>query len=503
MPPIIALLALTLAGPPDIVIDGSFADWHDVSVATADGVDAPGAELDFGEVRVVSDGRFLHVLAYLGAEVNVQRLDGRGLILVDGDGDGNTGSTRHGMPGVDAVVILTPPSTDGRRPGMGVGVEVPGADGADGNVALSPYELGVTFGPTYANRTVEFRIDRAPDVAALAGFLGGRRCALKLVLLSPDGALADETDVVTHTLPPLQTAADRGGPSDALAPREAGHIRVMSWNTRYGALVKNPHVAGDIVAALDPDILLLQEMSNRDSAKAIARVLDDASPDSGERPWRVIFGSGGGNLRCAIAARHPVERAPLVEPIAYPHQPGRFMRTAGAVVRIGDMDILAVSTHLKCCGRIGDKSDGKREREAAAIRAAVLAAYTARADGQRAIDAIVIGGDLNLVGGRRPLEILREGIDVNGSDLAIAGPVQPDGRSNATWMDTGQPFVAGRLDYLLYSDARLRAVRSFILDTHDVDAATLGRYGLERADTRGVSDHLPVVLDLEPRRPGS
>jgi endonuclease/exonuclease/phosphatase family metal-dependent hydrolase len=485
------MLGAACAHGADITIDGAFSDWHDVPVAITDPIDAPGAELDFGEVRVVSDGRFLHVLAYIGAEVNVQRLDGRGLLLVDGDGDPATGAERYGLAGVDAMVVLTPPGRQGRS-GMGVGAA---AATDDGDVALSPYDLGITFAPTHANRTVELRVERAPGVAGLETFLAGSRCSLKLVLLSPDGAVADETDAFTHDLAPFERSAASAAPV-AVDRARPGDLRVVSWNTRFGALVQNPRLAGEIVAALDPDILLLQEMTDKDSAEAVAAVLNGALPEGTNPKWRVTFGRGGGNLRSAVASRHAMERVPQIEPIPYPHQPGRFLRTAGAAVRVGDRRVLAVSVHLKCCGRIADSSDVKREVEATAIRAAVLAAHT-----EDPADAIIVGGDLNLVGGRRPLEILREGIDVNGSDLAIAGPLRLDARSNATWLDPASAFVAGRLDYLLYADARLGAARSFVFDTHDLDAATLRRYGLERADVRTVSDHLPVVVDL--RAPGT
>ena len=37
---------------------------------------------------------------------------------------------------------------------------------------------------------------------------------------------------------------------------------------------------------------------------------------------------------------------------------------------------------------------------------------------------------------------------------------------------------------------------TLVFSTHDLDAAVLRRHGLERADTREISDHLPVGLSL-------
>jgi len=108
----------------------------------------------------------------------------------------------------------------------------------------------------------------------------------------------------------------------------------------------------------------------------------------------------------------------------------------------------------------------------------------------------VIGGDMNLVGGRAPLDVIASGTDVDGSDLAIAAPLQLDGRSTVTWSDAGTPFVPGRLDYLLYADGRLELVGTFVLDTAKLAPKWLKAHDLRESDTMEVSDHFPVVLDL-------
>ena len=108
----------------------------------------------------------------------------------------------------------------------------------------------------------------------------------------------------------------------------------------------------------------------------------------------------------------------------------------------------------------------------------------------------MIGGDLNLVGGYRPLEILETGLDVDGSSLVVAAPRQLDGRSNATWSDVEQPFVPGRLDYLLYGDRSLEEAGSFVLQAADVDERWRAEHGFAADATEAVSDHFPVVLDL-------
>ena len=109
----------------------------------------------------------------------------------------------------------------------------------------------------------------------------------------------------------------------------------------------------------------------------------------------------------------------------------------------------------------------------------------------------VICGDMNLVGSRPPLDILRANLDADGSDLSIAEPFVLGDRSQYTWSDYKTTFTPGRLDYVLYSDSTAQVYQSFVLDTSRLNEETLARAGLNRTDT-DASDHKPVVVDLIP-----
>ena len=108
---------------------------------------------------------------------------------------------------------------------------------------------------------------------------------------------------------------------------------------------------------------------------------------------------------------------------------------------------------------------------------------------------VVIGGDLNLVGSRRPLEILGAGLGREAASLAFAAPSGLDDATNYTWRNPRSAFTPGRLDWLLYDEQRLRVVRSFVLDSRRLSASALASSGIEKSDT-DVSDHLPLVVDL-------
>ena len=110
------------------------------------------------------------------------------------------------------------------------------------------------------------------------------------------------------------------------------------------------------------------------------------------------------------------------------------------------------------------------------------------------IAGIVVGGDLNLVGSRVPLDVLTARRPGRGP-LVPAPLLHLDGSSNATWSDAASSFTPGRLDYVLYSPSCLTASGGFILDTLRLEPDQLASMGLERTDT-AISDHAPLVLDI-------
>ena len=134
--------------------------------------------------------------------------------------------------------------------------------------------------------------------------------------------------------------------------------------------------------------------------------------------------------------------------------------------------------------------DRQRAEEARQINAALA---SANPSGLR-----VVGGDMNLVGTRPPLDLLRAGLDTDGTDLAVAEPLVLGDRVMFTWRNHDTHFTPGRLDYVVFSDAGAHLANAFVLDTARLSDSALAAAGLERTDATG-SDHLPVVVDLRPR----
>ncbi|MFN9968507.1 MAG: hypothetical protein ACK58T_01295, partial [Phycisphaerae bacterium] len=109
----------------------------------------------------------------------------------------------------------------------------------------------------------------------------------------------------------------------------------------------------------------------------------------------------------------------------------------------------------------------------------------------------ILGGDINLVGSRNPLDLLRADIDLDASDMTPADPAVLGDNTYYTWRDWNTGFSPGRLDWLTYSDATATIVQSFVLDTRRLTPASLSSMGLT-TESSDVSDHLPVVIDVAP-----
>ncbi len=494
------------ASPPTIVLDAKFEDWDAVKPLLVDPADAADAFVDLGEVRAAVDDNFVHLLVDFGRTVNVQGLDGSADIILNVDGDDATGAETEGVKGADLIIRCTPPNPD--RPGTtgrGIGIASTTYTGDKNDPArplLNPYDIGLAFAPSYASRRIEFRIARGtmttlnPPTALPSLFTGGA-CSGKIVFRAIDGTMKDETDVFSFNVPPRNAAlattqaSDANQTTDPLFRADFSKIRVMSWNAELGAIISRPEAFVRTFNAIDPDVVLLQELTDKITAEQVSEFLTHLRPDVSDRPWRVLLGKGGGDLRCAVLSKLPIDAVNLLETVAYPNRPDRSIRIAAAMVDAGGKKLLAASIHLKCCGRNGSPEDETRLIEVDQLHAALKAAVA-----ELKPDGLVIAGDFNLVGSRLPLENMMTGLDIDNTAMDVADTYQLDGRSNATWRERGQPFAPGRLDYMLFSDLSLKVDRCFIYDAWDLAPKWRTEHGTHADDTDLASDHLPVVADF-------
>ncbi len=462
-------------GSQTITLDGDVSEWP-------------------ADIAAVADAHWLYLRFKLdGTTRTLQGMDAPVAIHIDADGNPKTGRTIEepaieGGLGADIEIIFSPREVDAPRVGSGVMLRI---HTPDGTARVVPHErLGFSFTPTHAAEWYEARIARsaAEELGLNTQGLGtSGRIAGVVVMRDGQGEISGWAD-------PFEVAAPSASPMqrpDARVPtKPKDALRVLTYNVEHSSPVKNPDPFARIIRVLDPDVLLFQEWVEGD-AEALKAWLTAHVDDATD--WHVLKGSAWG---VAVASKHPLSPlTPMDAP--NPVNAQNALRFVGGLAQTPLGPLAVGSTHLKCCGTKDSKEDRQRAAEATAV-ADLLAKALSQTPGSEAW-GVVIGGDLNLVGSRPPIEAIAAGADLDGSPLAIANPMRLGDQAMYTWYDPGNAYTPGRLDFLLYSDAVAEAINSFVLDTSALSEAALARLGLDATDT-AASDHLPVVLDVRSTR---
>jgi endonuclease/exonuclease/phosphatase family metal-dependent hydrolase len=267
--------------------------------------------------------------------------------------------------------------------------------------------------------------------------------------------------------PPFDAGAAGGRPASA--------VRVATWNVHDlfdaedrmvppgaedevpapGEVEEKLLALAAVLAAVDADLVLLQEVENR-------AVLGRLATLAGYPEARLVEGTDPRGIDVAALSRLPIER--YVSHLGERDGAGRPLWPRDCVelhARAGGRAIVVVGTHLSSA-----VSDGGARRAEQARRVREIA------DAARAADPaalVLAGGDLNDLPTSAPLApLLADGAWL---DRAPAGAITWSGASGSA-----------RLDYLLVAREQAAALSSLeVVAGPDVAAA---------------SDHRPVVADL-------
>lgn len=455
-------------GRPPITLDGSTRDW-------------PAAAS-----MVVEPEHLFIRFSPPGEPFTIQAGQRTTRILIDADADATTGR-RDGELGVDLVVQTSPWN---QRSGFGVGASAR-AYGSNGRrIDLSHAEVGFIFTPTYAASQYEARLSRiiSDDFRRKLGRT--IRTIESTQRIRAEVRQVDWEQRTTWSSGVMEADAVPSGvaPAAGVLPGKAsGAVRVVSHNVLRNSPETDPDPFVRMYEALEPDVILVQEWYGWDSARFEAWFNERLPVEGG---WRAVTHESdraGVAVITRLEVREGLTQSVTPEGAEWP------TRFVGAVLETDAGAMLVGSMHLKCCGSAGSPEDERRMRETAAI-----SAFVSEAMDTRAIELCALAGDLNLVGSRPPLDVLRGGLDADGSDLEPAEARVIGDLAYHTWRDDRSLFTPGRLDWIVYSDSALTGETSFVLETEGLSGAELKRAGLERRDSR-VSDHLPVVVDLAPR----
>ena len=454
-----------------VVLDGDTSEWP------------PG-------LVVMSDPWWLYLRwKVAGSAQTLQASDESLAILLDLDTNPATG-LRPDTPavasqlGIDLEIEFSPPADDSS--GLGKGVRLT-EHTASGDRVVSHADLGFSFAPTYAAEWYEGRLSRAQ----LATIASASNLADNTGLISGIFVLYDATGAVIGSSEPFEltpTKASLQQPrADVQIPPKPGKgLRVVSWNMLQGKPMEDPGPFARVLRVLDPDVILIQEWPS--DVRDITAWLNASIPLA-QGTWHVRTTAGWG---VAVASRFPLE--PFAHDELYVNdQATRPIRFAGALIDTPVGMLAASSVHLKCCGSSGSPEDQTRISEAGAINRSLHEALKIEPVSLR-----IITGDLNLVGSRPPLDVLRNGLDADDSDLAIADARDLGDAAYITWREDSSSFSPGRLDYALISDATATITHAFVLDARILSDRALRAAGLDPTDT-DASDHLPVVIDITPK----
>jgi len=475
-------------------LDGTFNDWKNIPTVLDETSEPSITEFDILSVRTHHSDDQVHVMLTLDRPVNLQGLDSTLNLLLDLDNRATTGSIQHEMEGVDLVVQFSPRNQESPTSrGMGVGVRL--TTDSTGQIEEAPTiahaEIGLLMAPTYASENVELALNRSASIPGIEALFQNDSFRLKFVHTSNTGTLTEETAIQTHSLKQtFTTSVNNEAPSQRL-DKNPNDLRVMTWNVEYGTILKKPTLYARILRAINPDVILLQELTQTEEPDTLQAFFNKQLPREGLE-WQVLLSSDTGSIGNGIATPLPIEAIPALNRIPYPNRPEWAVRAIGGKVTLENgKKLLFSSVHLKCCGRIGSSEDETRLLETAAINERIK-----QASDSDQFDGIITGGDLNLVGAYTPIESLAAGLDIDQTNLSILSADRLDSRSNATWANPDERFVPGRLDYLLLSRSSLSDRNAFVLNTAELSDVERARFGLQENDSSEASDHFPIVTDL-------
>jgi hypothetical protein len=375
--------------------------------------------------------------------------------------------------------------------------------------AIARHSLGLTALPTSSAPRFEVRLSRrgAPGVAPF-----GPRLRLAVVY-AEEGRELDRTTIGSYA---FRTPMGEPTPvtSQSRLAKAPGSLRIVQWNVAWQRFPRQAADFARVLAALEPDVILLDELPGDGDPAEIAGVFA-SEPLAGLGTWRFVLGESGGIQRALVAAKdreirpaNPLLRvdypegaletlmalAPEDQRAARERETRGGVPVAGAWVDVDGQEVLFVAMDLVSRGWLGSPRDVQRTMQATRVREQIV---LARGDSGA---PVVIAGDLNLVGSREPLFALVRGLDIDGSSLVPVDAERLGERSITTWRGPEDVFSPGRLDYVLVPDAAISVLNSFVFATEDLDDITLERLGLERDLSMRLSDHLVSVVDLRLER---
>jgi endonuclease/exonuclease/phosphatase family metal-dependent hydrolase len=445
-----------------IAIDADFGDWAQHKSAAC-------------------DDRYVYLRFTTEKPLSLQQNDKKFALQLDLDANATTGKSSavngdHRL-GADLEVQFWPAkpldANDRRRPTSddSNAIRVATFAGDSATLDLGPGDIDLMYAPTYLASDFELRFSRELAERLTGVDIGPTLRGAFVATAAP----ADANRALEAFELNVAPAREKTLPDVSVPSAANDSIRIVSYNMLGTATFTNAEAFGRLLQALKPDVLLVQEWPRGGHASE-GWFRQYVEPDTA---WHALTAND-----VAIVSRFDI--LPVFPAGEFGEQ-----RVVMGRVQTPDGPLVAVSTHLKCCGSPTSREELKRQAEAKTINSRLRKLVAS----ERL--PLVIGGDMNLVGTRQPISLLCAGLDANGTDLKVAEGLTLGDGAYYTWRDHIQGYSPARLDWLLYSRSSLQATSCFAFDPGRLSSAALERIGVRRDDGLA-SDHLPLVLDVRP-----
>jgi endonuclease/exonuclease/phosphatase family metal-dependent hydrolase len=452
----------TLAQSAPIAIDGLFDDWTNNLKTVTDPSESISG-IDLLEMSVTNDDEWLYINITTDNEFDISDdlIDHNIRLYLDTDNDDNTGTSIQTNYGAELSVFFRDRSVQ-----------------FNGNNNLKFSDFSMRALPTVTSNRFEIAIKRDARPDGTKALFTSETIKILWLNTNNNDRLPNQGQVFTYTFDNASVAPKT--PMD-INKSDSTHVRIVAYNTLFDGLTNSGRVIHfeSIITSLNPDIIGFSECNNVTAAQ-VKVLLDDWLPTGTITASRWAFKERWQTLE----RQFPV----LID------LPEYYTK-----------DLLFTNAHLKCC-----TGETQRQNQADQYINFIQDAKTTGG----VIDLpqgtpFVYGGDLNLVGYAQQLTTLITGDIQNTATYGSGGSpdwdntavtdlvsLQTDNRMAFTWNSESSPYPAGKLDFMLYSDAVTTAEKSFVLRTEAMPAARLQQYGLAQDDTESASDHYPVIADF-------
>lgn len=444
-------------------MDGLFEDWENLSFVQKDANNSNS--IDLIELSASNDDDYLYLRIKLDREILFQQSALR--VWIDADNNANTGQQVRDL-GSELYYHF------GQREGRLFGQEI------------GHFDIGLVALPTHSGDEFEVRIQRQ-------GVFSSNTIKLVVAGQSLNNDALPSTGSLNYTFVE--------GPFPSYTPtpitkESPDYIRIMNHNILFDRPLQSAFRGqfNRIVNAVNADIFCFNEFFDS-GASAVKGLMDTAIPLDNGNGWYVRKVDGDN----VTASRFPILQALRISDV------GRISANLIDLPEEYQTNLLVIVCHFSCC-------DQETERQLQVDAVAAFIEEVKNPGGRMTIDEgtpIVITGDFNMVGFQQQRTTLLTGDIQNTQQFGTAGlpdwddteitdliPFHTEKPVATTWINPFSSFAPGRLDYIMYSDSRLEAKKSFILKTDDMPSATLSANGLQASDT-DFSDHLPIVGDFE------